>query len=106
MKATHLQSRHRSQAGLNIFELLCFMLILSGAIAGCAFGYGRFGLLGAVLGIPLGGGGGFLAWGVVAVILGVIFCIATGTPFFPPKRNQPSEPSNHSSTSNDNDRNA
>ena len=82
------------------------MLMLSGAIAGCAFGYARFGVLGAVLGIPLGGGGGFLAWGLVAVILAAIFCLITGDPFFPPKRTSTPESKTLTSTPNDKTHNA
>jgi hypothetical protein len=62
-----------AQSGMTIFELMWFVLIVAGASEGGIFGYSHFGVWGVVLGVPLGGGVGFLAGVVLTFLLALVF---------------------------------
>ena len=73
------------QSGMTIFELMWFVLIVAGAVCGGRCGYAHFGTWGAVLGVPLGGGIGFLAAATAAFLLAVVFKTLLGGTIFPPR---------------------
>ncbi len=85
MKSTSSHSRYRSQEGLNLFELMWFMLIVAGAVFGAFFGFSWFGLWGAVLGIPAGGAVGYGGAVLCAFLLALIFKALWGGTVFPPR---------------------
>ena len=75
-----------SQSGLNIFELMWFVLIVTGAWVGGSLGYSRFGGWGVTLGIPLGGAIGFLAALGSAFLLAVVCKTLFGGTILPPRK--------------------
>ena len=85
MKSASSHFRYRNQAGLNLFELMWLMLIVAGAVFGAFFGFSRFGLGGAVLGIPAGGAVGYGGAVLCAFLLDLILKALWGGTVFPPR---------------------
>jgi hypothetical protein len=68
-----LQSRYKPQrcdsGKVTVIELLWLILWIGGATAGCRVGYTYFSIAGAVLGVVLGFGAGFLVSCGIAYLL-------------------------------------
>jgi hypothetical protein len=77
--------RAAPQFGMNIFELMWFILIVSGAVLGGISGYEHFGVWGAVLGVLAGGCLGFLVVAAVVFLFAFIFKMLFGGAIFPPR---------------------
>jgi hypothetical protein len=91
----HLSSgimRTTPQSGMNIFELMWFVFIVSGAIVGGRFGYTHFGAWGAVLGVPFGGAVGFLTAATAAFLLALIFKALFGGTLFAQRNSKKNKP--------------
>lgn len=63
----------RSESGMNIFEMIWFILFVIAVFFGGAFGYAQFRMYGAVLGALIGGGLGLVAAASVTFLLAVVF---------------------------------
>ncbi|WP_374349032.1 hypothetical protein [Chitinimonas sp.] len=76
----------KSQAGFSIFELMFFLLIVSGAWIGGDFGYLRLRHPGMVAGAMCGGLFGYLTSVSTTFLLAAIFKAFFGGPLFPPRK--------------------
>jgi hypothetical protein len=84
--------RATSQTGTNAIEMMCFILIIYGAVFGGLFGYKHFGGWGVVVGIPAGIGVGLLAGFVVTFILAVVCKALFGGTLFKPRKTEKDKP--------------
>jgi hypothetical protein len=74
---------------LNVFELGFIISTVGGGVLGSEKGSLAYGAVGAVLGALVGAACGLVFAFAVAFVLGAIYCLATGSPFFPKKRPPP-----------------
>jgi uncharacterized membrane protein len=77
--------RTTSQSGMNIFELVFFILNASGALIGGRLGYTHYGVWGAIVGAILGVCAGLFATYALTFVFGAILSWKTGLPMFPKK---------------------
>ena len=57
---------------MSLFQVMWFLFLVAGAAVGGQFGYSHFGAWGAVLGVPIGGGIGFLAALAIGLLMAII----------------------------------
>lgn len=70
--------RAKSQFGINVFELMWFVVIGAAAWTGGAFGYTHLGNLGAALGVLVGGVVGYAASVACTFILAAVLTAIFG----------------------------